>query len=244
MFLSLNIECKTVVELGGSFPFFIYTKNGTLRFIYTSLLYSVMEVSRRRMIQIGGTALAVGVAGCSNTTTTDGPEELPRPELGNPENPTLQVFEDLGCGACATYSQNVFPQLFQEFVEGDLLHIEYYDFVLPADSFSGQAAHGGRAVQDLVGMTEFWEYTDRIFENQNVLDKKLILDTAEDLGADRATVEERVDSSYYQQVLDGDKNYGESVNVGGTPSFVMDGEIIELDFTNYTNFRRRLTQEL
>lgn len=203
-------------------------------------------MNRRRLLQIGGTALAVGVAGCSNDgTPDDAPTEMPRPELGNSDNPTLQLFEDMGCPACRQFKTAIFPQLFREFIEGDVLHFEHYDFVLPADSFSMEAAMGARAVQDLVGMTEFWQYTSQIHDNQNLLDTEFILDTAEDVGADRSTVEERIDNRYYSRVIENDKEYGESNGVSATPAFVINGERqLDLDIQNYSSFRSQLTQEL
>lgn len=207
-----------------------------------------MELNRRTLLQATGGALAVGAAGCSDTQQipSDAPTELPRPTIGS-ENATqtLQVFEDMGCPACRHFNIAILPELTTEFIDTEQLRIEHYDFVLPADANSMDAAIGGRAVQDTVGMDAFLQYKSEIFQQQPQLSVQRILDIAEETGADRDTVESRIENNYYGRVVENDREFGESLGVNSTPSFAVDGERqLDLDIENYQTFRNDLAAQL
>lgn len=218
-------------------------------------------MKRRRLLQLGGVSLAVGIAGCNRNgggngtggngdgdLPEDAPSELPHPTLGNTDNPIIEVFEDYGCPACAQYNKQIFPNFFQEFVSTDggdgLVAVQHRDFVLPAGSFSMQSAMAARAVQELVGETAFWQFSTDIFENQTVVNREYILDRAEETGANRETVANRIDNRYYERVIENDKEYGRNIGVDSTPSFALDGELVNLSINSYSQFRSDLSREL
>lgn len=201
------------------------------------------ETSRRALLAASGTALAtltgcLGGTGSESTETDDGTggdsgtaeaDLLPTPVAGDPEAAvTVAVYEDFACPHCATFNQEVYPQLRSEYVESEQIRYEHHDFPIPVDdTVSWQAPNGARAVQATVDDAAFFEYTDRLFANQGSLEPDAYADLAEEIGADASAVKTAAVDREYDATVEADRERGLDAGVRGTPTAFVNGEEVD-----------------
>lgn len=211
----------------------------------------------RRQFLAGSAALATASAGCSsNGGTTETPElgtiadETPPsgdqpmapPVAGDPDaDVTVAVFEDYACPHCGTYSIEVFPQLASDYLESGEIRYEFHDFPLPVDEqVSWEAATAARAVQAAAGDQAFFEYSERLFANQDSLDRSTYESLTEGLGVDGATVREAASNRRYDETIEADKQGGLDRGVQGTPTVFVDGDPVEWQEIAYEPVREAI----
>ena len=122
------------------------------------------------------------------------------PTLGPASAPvTLVEFSDFQCPFC----QRVAPTLKQpRETYGDKLRIVWKDF--PLTQIHPQAFKAGEAAHCAGEQGKYWEYHDRLFENQQALQPADLKKHAADLGLDAAKFASCLDSSKYgERVRDG-----------------------------------------
>jgi protein-disulfide isomerase len=142
---------------------------------------------------------------------------------------TVSVFEDYMCPHCATFALTIAPQVKQNYVETGDVRYEFYDFPLPVSStLSYVVAEAARSVQNNVGMDAFWEFNQLIFENQQSINRPAtIYDYAEQVNADRESVQNEVRANVYRGLVEQDKETGIDQGVQGTPYVFVNGEYVE-----------------
>jgi len=200
------------------------------------------RVRRRDVLRATGALGTVALAGCAgdgdsgdgsptNTATTEQPapeQQLPRPVAGDPDATiTVASFEDFACPHCATYSLDVLPQIWSEYVEPGEIRYEWYDFPIPVDEQdSWQAAAAARSVQ-AADSGAFWPFVELVFENQLSLSLDRYESLANEVGVDGATVRQETAAEKYQPTVRYDRNLGIEREVRATPTVVVDGEPFE-----------------
>jgi protein-disulfide isomerase len=152
------------------------------------------------------------------------------PVRGDPDaDVTLAVYEDLGCPHCRNYVQNYFPELESEYIEGGRIRYEHRDFVVTG-SAAAQAANAAREVLARHGIDAFWSYTSAVFANQDRLRSEtpeLLGELAANLDMDADAIETAGAERAHQSVIERDMSRGQERGVTGTPSFVLDGELVD-----------------
>ena len=131
---------------------------------------------------------------------------------------TLVEFSDFQCPFC----QRVEPTLKQLRAKyGDKLRIVWKDF--PLTQIHPQAFKAGEAGHCAGDQGKYWEYHDRLFENQQALQPADLKKHATDLGLDAAAFASCLDSSKYgERVRDG-VSLGTSLGVNSTPTVFING---------------------
>jgi len=204
-----------------------------------------MRTTRRSTLAaLGGTIALSTTAGClggsgggSFPSDCDGTEvetvnSLPRPALG-PEDAsvTVDVFEDFACGHCATFTNDVYPQIESTYVEPGDIRYRYFDHPIPVDeNWSWRAASAARAVQDRTDAETFFSFAKGIYEEQARLIEdgyQFIREVADDNGVDGCTVATAAKEEAYQAVVEADKQTGDDRGVPGTPAVFVDGDLVE-----------------
>lgn len=196
----------------------------------------------------GTTPTPAGDAGSGGETSTPAagtgtptpyPERLPAPVTGDADaDVTLAVFEDYACPHCADYNAEGFPEIDDAYVASGRIRYEHRDLPIPvADPGSWQAANAARAVQHRHGDESFWPYAAALFENSSAIaadGPALFASLADDQGYDgdaiRAAGVERV----YRQTVRGDRQDAVDLGAEGTPTFVVNGEIVTSGFGSGT----------
>lgn len=176
----------------------------------------------------GGSALPEGC----DVGTLDSVSSLPRPALGPSDAPvTVDVFEDFACGHCATFTNDVYPQIESTYVEPGEIRYRYFDHPIPVDeNWSWRAASAARAVQDRTDAETFFSFAKGIYEEQSRLIEdgyQFIREVADNNGVDGCTVATAAKEEAYQAVVEADKQTGDDRGVPGTPAVFVNGELLE-----------------
>lgn len=70
---------------------------------------------------------------------------------------------------------------------------------------------------------KFWEYADRMFENQKALKRADLEKYAQDLGLNVDQFKKALDEGKFKRQVEADKNLAQQAGVRGTPSFFVNG---------------------
>lgn len=182
----------------------------------------------RRTVLATVAAGTVGLGGCLGGDTSEGASDPP--VRGDPDaGVTLEAFEDFACGACRAYTLNGFESLQSSHIEPGAIRYEFRNFPFIGDE-SFEAANAARAVYVDGGNDTFWEFKTRVMENQASLaaaSPGLFGDIAADLGLDRQPIETAATERFHEDAVSADKSRGEDLGVDSTPSFAIDGDLVD-----------------
>jgi protein-disulfide isomerase len=146
---------------------------------------------------------------------------------------TIVEFSDYQCPYCRVFWKNTFPQLKSEYIDKGLVRFVYRDFPL---DFHEMAQKYAEATECAADQDKFWEMHDKIFAEQ---EKKgsgttisgITVDDvkkwAQQIGLDSAAFDQCLNSDKYAQEVKDDLADGEKAGVSGTPSFVINGQLLE-----------------
>jgi protein-disulfide isomerase len=183
--------------------------------------------TRRRVLLGLGAGATVALAGCTGGTAS-GADSVP--VRGNPDaDVTLEVYEDFGCPVCRQYVLNLFPDLQSQYIADGLIRYEHHDYIVTSVA-ARHAANAAREVLDRHGDDAFWAFARALYDNQNRLQSEmpaLFGDIAEQQGLDAAEIESAGQNLAHDSAVDADIERGDSLGVSGTPSFVLDGELVD-----------------
>ena len=154
------------------------------------------------------------------------------PVKGVPNAPiTIVEFSDFQCPFCARFFTETLPLIQKNYIDTGKVKFVYRDFPLPDIHQNAIPAAIAAECADEQGM--FWEYHDKIFENQILwqdLDNQNVVRTfeqfAEELGLDTNTFNTCLESAKYLEEVQNDLNEGVSYGVTGTPGFFIGNEKI------------------
>ncbi|MDP2629524.1 MAG: thioredoxin domain-containing protein [Candidatus Harrisonbacteria bacterium] len=147
---------------------------------------------------------------------------------GNPDAQLeLVEYSDFQCPACASYFPIV-TQLLEEY-ENEIL-FAYRHF--PLRSIHPHAQLAGQAAEAAGQQDQFWAMHDLIFENQlawsrQIRPKASFVEYASQLSLDLEQFEADMESNETEQEVNADFNSGERAGVPGTPTFFLNGEMIQ-----------------
>lgn len=184
--------------------------------------------------------LKSGTGGTGTGTTVTDPNALPAgptadqllsvPAIGDGDyvrgnrNAKIVLYEysDLECPFCAAFHPTMM-QIMEEY--GDQIAWVYRHYPLPFHPNAQKAAEAAECFADQRGEEGFWNFTDRMFEEQDKLGGKLNADTAttvaEALGANMTTFNECLDSGTYADKVTQIMNAGSAAGVSGTPGTIL-----------------------
>jgi len=149
---------------------------------------------------------------------------------------TLTEFSDFFCPSCRTVNP-VVDQLIQK--NGDRLKFIYRHFPLPQHPLAFKAAQAAEAA-NLQG--KFWDYKNRLFEDQeNLTDASFEL-ISKDLNLDVAKFNKDMNSSEVIGKVQRDERDAKKLNLPGTPTFFLDGE--GLNLTNFADLTKIVEEKL
>lgn len=160
------------------------------------------------------------------------------PTLGNPDAKiTIVEFSDFQCPFCKAS----FPVI-RRIVENypDEVRLVYRHFPLESiHPLAKDLAHASMCAQD---QGKFWQFHDRIFQQQDLITKNNITEQAKAVGLDINLFEQCQSSGKWNEAVEQD--FADIVSLGGrgTPSWIVNGELIQGHF-NY-NFWVRIIEAL
>jgi protein-disulfide isomerase len=71
---------------------------------------------------------------------------------------------------------------------------------------------------------KFWQMHDKLFANQQALDRPSLDKYAQDIGLNMAKYKAAMDQHLYKQQIDDDSKAGTAVGASGTPAFFINGQ--------------------
>ena len=150
-----------------------------------------------------------------------------RPPKGNPNAAVLvEEFADLQCPACAAAHTRIVQPLLEKY--GNEIRYEHKHFPLRAiHRFAMDAAEMSECAAD---QGKFWEYLDIAFTNQSDMSMEVLVSWAEELGLNATQAERCWKSHSKRDVVLADYKEGRERDVGGTPTFFVNGERVDTGF--------------
>jgi len=116
----------------------------------------------------------------------------------------------------------------------------FRDFPL---AFHNNAQISAEAANCAADQGKFWEYHDKLFENQTALDKDNLVKYADELALDNSAFTTCLDSGKNTERVKQDMLEGQSVGVTGTPAFFVNGRFLN-GAVPYEQFAAVIDEEL
>lgn len=165
--------------------------------------------------------------------------------LGPADAPvTLVEYGDYECPHCFR-AHPIIKALIKQL--GPRLRFVFRNF--PMTEMHPHALHAAEAAESVAaraGAAAFWKMHDAIYEHQqdspNALDDAHLLRYAKSAGADPAGVEEDLEEDKFEERVRADFMSGVRSGVNGTPTFFVQGERFDGDWTDPEDFLRALQE--
>ena len=135
---------------------------------------------------------------------------------------TIVEFSDFQCPFCSKGAKIV-DKLKKKY--GNKIKVAFKNFPLPFHNQAKGAAVAGLCANDQ-GSDKFWKMHDMMFENQTKLDKTGLKELAKQAKLDLKKFSECLDKNTYLAKVDQDMNEGKKVGVKSTPTFFVNGMLI------------------
>ena len=154
-----------------------------------------------------------------------------------PENApiTLVEYGDFECPHCGRAYPIV--KAVQQSL-GNQLRVVFRHF--PIRESHPHAEHAAEAAEAAAAQDRFWPMHDMLFENQDALEDSDLVAYADEIGVDTARFEEELVSGMYVSRVDEDFSTGVRSGVNGTPTFFVNGERFDGDWSNPDVFAQAL----
>lgn len=137
---------------------------------------------------------------------------------------TVIEFSDFQCPFCRISYTDTIPQLKKEYIDTGKILFVYRDF--PLSSIHPSALPAALAANCANEQGKFWEYHNKVFDEQNKLGQGTVQFSAADLkkwasdiGLDENKFNSCLDSQKYKSEVDKDFQDGVTAGVSGTPTF-------------------------
>lgn len=144
------------------------------------------------------------------------------PSLGNKNAPVQIVeFADFGC----PYSREVsfsLRELAQKYPQK--IYYQYREFpIVEIHPIAQKASEAGRCAKD---QGRFWEYHDKLYQNQSQLDEDSLFEFAQTINLNMAVFRGCMESGRHEKTVLKDYEDGFEAGVRGTPTFFINGNMI------------------
>jgi len=164
---------------------------------------------------------------------------IPKPYTGNTTaKVVITEYADFVCPACGMYGEPVMRTLRAEYQDRVAFRFVHFPLVnIHPESF--RAAEASECAND---QGKFWQYHDKLFENQKNLGTELYYKIAENLGLDIKQFKDCLDSGAKKETVMSDLRESLSKNLKGTPSFFVNN--IYVENYAYENLKKIIDEEL
>lgn len=153
---------------------------------------------------------------------------------------TIIEFSEFQCPFCKRYYDETYNQIIKEYVDTGKAKYVFRDFPLSFHQFAQKASEASECAHE---QDKFWEYHDKLFENQQALDISNLKKYAKGLKLDEDKFNDCLDSGKYEDEVKKDMQDGISYGVQGTPAFFINGKLIS-GAQPYENFKVIIDEEL
>ncbi|PSP90028.1 thioredoxin [Halobacteriales archaeon QS_4_69_34] len=191
------------------------------------------STTRRRALLGAASLSTAALAGCTGLTEQlpvvgsggDGSGDralgtLATAVMGNPDaDVTIRVWEDFACPHCREFTMDTLPKLRKQYIDPGEVRYEHHDIPFLGDS-SWTAANAGRAVHEQ-NSDAFWDYSKRLYENQDSLGVDLYASVANEMGLNAEEVRNAAENRTYDDTLEADKQAAIDRGIEATPGILV-----------------------
>jgi len=171
------------------------------------------------------------------------------PILGNKgAKVTIVEFSDFQCPFCSSLWKDTLPQIKKDYIDTGKVKFAYRHYPLVAIHPNAQKAAEASECANEQG--KFWEYHDKLFENQSEWEGQAAADAltsfasyADTIGINGATLKSCVDSGKFADAVTKDADEGTTAGVNGTPATYVNGLLVS-GAQPYSAFKTIIDQEL
>jgi len=153
---------------------------------------------------------------------------------------TIIEFSDFQCPFCEKFFTETYPQLKKEYIDTGKAKLVYRHFPLSIHENAESAALAAECSKE---QNKFWEYHDKLFQNQQSLDIASLKKYATDLKLETKQFNDCLDNKKYQSIVQQDLQDGAAVGVSGTPTFFVNG-IPMVGAQPFSSFKQVIDGEL
>lgn len=150
--------------------------------------------------------------------------------LGNPEAPiSVTNFSNYACGFCERFAATQEPDFIANYVETGDVYYRYVNLAFSQDEGTQTAAKASYCANE---QGKYFDYKSFLYSAVGVQDgftADNLVEMATKAGLDRATFETCLQSSTYDNAITEDLRFAQAVGVQGTPSFLVNGELVFAD---------------
>jgi protein-disulfide isomerase len=134
---------------------------------------------------------------------------------------TIIEFSDFQCPYCGRHYRETIPQIEENYINTGKVKYVFRDFML---SFHPQAIPSALAAQCAHEQGKFWEYHDKLYDNQDSLSIENYKVWAAELDLNTEQFNSCLDSEKYMDEIQKDFADGQAAGVSGTPGFFINGQ--------------------
>jgi protein-disulfide isomerase len=161
--------------------------------------------------------------------------------LGEEDAPvTIIEFSDYQCPYCGRFFRETLPQIKSKYIDTGKVRLIFRDFPL---SFHPNAEPAAIAANCAGEQGKYYEFHDKIFENQASLSDASYRQWAEELGLDVAAWEACREDPDQRAEVRKDFLDGQNAGVRGTPAFFINGKLVS-GAQPYSVFEQLIEAEL
>jgi protein-disulfide isomerase len=147
------------------------------------------------------------------------------------------VFSDFQCPFCSRVEPSL-TQLEKEFA--GKVRVVWKNYPLP---FHNNAEPAAQAAMAAHAQGKFWQMHDKLFANQQALDRAALEKYAQEVGLNMAKFKADLDASKYKQTIEAETKEGQAVGVNGTPAVFINGRKISGAYP-FETFKKIADEEL
>jgi protein-disulfide isomerase len=194
------------------------------------------------LITLGALALAflliyptIKPVGTISTVEPNSRPQASMNSMGDPNAPVKIVeYSDFQCPYCRKFWEETEAQIVENYVKTGKVYFTYRSMGnwVGASANSTESQDAAQAAYCAGDENKFWEYHDLLFTNQNgenqgAFARKRLDVFADTLGLDKAAFKACMDGNKNMDKVNQDGVDGTQAGVSGTPSFVINGKLIE-----------------
>jgi|GEM_PF-523356 len=156
---------------------------------------------------------------------------------------TIIEFTDFQCPFCARFHNDIFSQIDSEYIKTGKVRFVVRDFPLMFHEDAHSAAMAAECVREQGGDEFYFDYIDKLYNNQSSLSNLNLKLLARDLGINEGQFNECLDSEKYAEEVNKDVESAKEYSVVGVPAFFINGHKIS-GSQPFSSFKTIIDEEL
>lgn len=190
-----------------------------------------LSMNHRLSLLVGLGTLVLLTACVDKTGLSAESHKGPHPKSNVTSPIVIHEFGDLQCPACRAAQSKIIPSLLKEY--GAKIRFEFKHF--PIVSLHRHAMVAAQASECAADQGKFWDFVDLAYEKQSALRSDVFPVWAEELELDVPLFERCLQSRIKKEAVLEDYEEGKGLGVKGTPTFFVNGEIVQSELKVITD---------